>query len=54
MYQIFNYTGTLEVWKANYCTSDYERCERFKRAAEGRRVPINLLPNGKMLNKPTD
>ncbi len=52
MYALFTAGGVLEVWKTNYCTADFERCERYRRAAEGRRVPVNLLPSGQLLRKP--
>ncbi|MEW5849810.1 MAG: hypothetical protein AB2A00_13410 [Myxococcota bacterium] len=51
MYALFNYSATLQVWKINYCTADYERCERYKRSLEGRPVPQNLMPNGVLLQK---
>lgn len=51
MYDLFTYSGTLEVWKINYCTGDYTRCARYEASAEGRPVPPNLMPNGKTLNK---
>lgn len=51
MYQLFNLSGTLAVWQTNYCSADFERCERFRRSARGEPVPQNLLPNGKSLNR---
>jgi hypothetical protein len=49
MYSLFKVAGTLAVWKMNYCNAEYSRCERYKLAAAGRRVPINLMPNGVLL-----
>lgn len=51
MYQIFEFSETLSVWKTRYCTGNYERCERFVRSAKGQPVPVNLLPNGHLLEK---
>jgi hypothetical protein len=53
MYKLFTLSGTLAVWKTNYCTSEYERCQRYKRSAEGKSVPINLMPNGTLLKRAT-
>lgn len=53
LYPLFSLAGSLAVWKANYCTSDYARCARFQQTCEARKVPDNLLPNGKLLNLAT-
>lgn len=53
MYSLFSHSGTLAVWKINYCTSEFTRCARYQRSLEGRLVPITLLPNGKELNVTT-
>ena len=52
MFGLFSYAGTLASWKILYCTSDHQRCERFKRAKSGQSVPDNLMPNGALLRKP--
>jgi hypothetical protein len=49
MFQIFQYSGTLAVWQINYCRGEYTRCERYKRATKGERIPRNLMPNGRTL-----
>jgi hypothetical protein len=49
MYSLFRLAGTLATWKINYCNADYERCERYKLSSLGRSVPINLMPNGSLL-----
>ncbi|MBK6516764.1 MAG: hypothetical protein IPM79_21145 [Polyangiaceae bacterium] len=51
MYEIFTFSETLAVWKTRYCQSDYSRCERYQRALKGQPVPVNLLPNGHLLEK---
>jgi hypothetical protein len=49
MYDLFQLSGSLAVWKMNYCSTDYERCARFKLSAEGKPVADHLLPNGSLL-----
>ena len=51
MYRLFRMSGCLAVWKIRYCAADYERCKRYEGAALGKRVPINLMPNGTYLKK---
>lgn len=51
MYRLFTLSGTLGAWKINYCTADFARCERHKRASSGQSVPDNLMPNGVLLKK---
>lgn len=41
--------GFLRVWQINYCQADFEKCERFKLALEGKHVPDTMLPNGQNL-----
>jgi hypothetical protein len=53
MYRLLKLSGTLATWKINYCNADYSRCERYRLAAEGRPVPINLMPNGALLRGQT-
>ncbi|MDH4144924.1 MAG: hypothetical protein OEY23_07125 [Acidimicrobiia bacterium] len=40
--------GSLLQWRDAYCDDEaaYPTCQRFKDAAAGKPVPINLLPNG--------
>lgn len=52
MYSLFNLSGALEVWKANYCRDKFEACARYERSMCGKSSPINLLPNGQMLRNP--
>lgn len=51
MYDLFTYSGTLAVWKINYCTGDYTRCARYDTRRQDKPVPQNLMPNGKLLKK---
>jgi hypothetical protein len=51
MYAVFSLATTLQIWKDNYCTSDFMRCERYKQTACGSAISDLLLPNGHMLKK---
>ena len=51
MYSLFTYSGTLGAWKVRYCTADYLRCARYQRATVNQHVPVNLMPNGVLLQK---
>jgi hypothetical protein len=49
LFKQFSLKSSLTIWTTRYCNDDYSRCERLKRAKSGQVVPVNLLPNGKML-----
>ncbi len=42
--------SALKVWQTFYCSGDYSKCERYKKALEGKAIPITMLPNGKVLD----
>lgn len=44
----------LKVWKAYWCEGAFERCERWRRFEAGQPVPVNLLPNGRLLDVPLE
>ena len=46
--------AALQVWQSFYCEGSWERCERHKLAGTGRCVPDRLLPNGRLLDSPTE
>jgi hypothetical protein len=48
----FQLNTTLRSWKIMYCDSDTRsrNCQRFKLSESGHTVPVNLLPNGTMLD----
>lgn len=50
MFAIFQHSGTLGAWKALYCTASYTNCARYEKVRLGHPVPVNLMPNGKLLN----
>ncbi|MDH5675697.1 MAG: hypothetical protein OEZ06_26470 [Myxococcales bacterium] len=49
MYSLLKLAGTLRAWKARYCCADYQRCARYQLNAEGKPVPVNLMPSGAYL-----
>lgn len=49
MYAEFKMKTVLQFWQKAYCDADYARCERYQLAAEGKPVPVNLMPNGKVM-----
>jgi hypothetical protein len=49
MYKLLKLSGTLKAWQNRYCCADYKQCARYQMSAEGRRVPVNLMPNGAYL-----
>jgi hypothetical protein len=48
----FALNPALKVWQSHFCESEFKRCIRYQRALEGKSVPLNLLPNGKMIEVP--
>ena len=49
LFKVFTMNASLKLWKTLYCEAQFARCERFKLAGTGQRVPGNLLPNGRTL-----
>jgi hypothetical protein len=54
LFKQFSIKASLIVWTTRYCENDFGRCERLKLANAGLPVPVNLLPNGKMLGVPLE
>lgn len=54
LFKAFKMKSALNVWQSYYCEGDFNRCERWKLVASGKAVPLNLLPNGRMLEVPLD
>ena len=49
MYALFEGNPALSVWKVKYCAGEYRKCQRYRNSLRQKPVPINLLPNGKIL-----
>lgn len=49
LYPLFLLQASLKTWQHRYCASNWSACERYKTAERGEAVPLNLLPNGRML-----
>lgn len=54
LFQVFTTKTGLAVWKTFYCEGSFERCARWNLVSEGKPVPMNLLPNGKLLHVPLE
>ena len=54
LFKQFSIKASLAVWTARYCESDFARCARLQLATEGKPIPLNLLPNGRMLGVPLE
>jgi hypothetical protein len=48
----FKVKSSLKVWQAFFCEGAFDRCERYQLAVQDRPVPLNLLPNGRLLDVP--
>lgn len=46
----FALNPALDVWKENYCESEYKRCVRYQNSLKNLPIPVTLLPNGKMVS----
>jgi hypothetical protein len=44
----------LKVWKAYWCEGAFAGCERWRRFEAGEEAPLNLLPNGRLLDVPLE
>ncbi len=54
LFKQFSIKASLIIWTTRYCNGEFSRCERLKLASAGKAVPVNLLPNGKLLAVPLD
>ncbi len=49
LYPLFTLQASLKTWQLRYCQGNYGTCQRYRLAKRGEPVPLQLLPNGKML-----
>ena len=54
LFRQFSMKSSLAVWQSYYCDGMYERCQRWQLVGKGQQVPLNLLPNGRLLEVPLD
>lgn len=52
LYTQFLAESLAKPWISAYCTTKFDRCERYKLSTEGKPVPLTLLPNGMTLTVP--
>ena len=51
----FALNPALKVWQIHYCNCEkHTVCARYQLSLQGQTVPLNLLPNGKMVEAPRD
>jgi hypothetical protein len=50
LFPMISVNSALKVWRTFYCEGKWQDCARFKLSLEGKPVPPNLLPNGKILD----
>jgi hypothetical protein len=53
LFPMISVNSALKVWRTFYCEGKWHECARYKRSLEGKPVPSNLLPNGKLLDLTT-
>jgi hypothetical protein len=53
LYPMFLLQASLKTWQIRYCELNYVDCARYQIAKRGESVPLQLLPNGKMLPIPS-
>ena len=41
----------LKLWKQHFCDNVFNKCARYQLSLSGKPVPLNLLPNGKLIEK---
>jgi hypothetical protein len=51
LYPRFSLKGALRIWQERYCNhpTQYQRCERYRRACSGEPILATLLPNGEQI-----
>jgi len=52
LYTQFALNPALQVWQQHYCQGEYARCVRFQKSLRKESVPLNMLPNGKVVELP--
>jgi len=50
LFPMISVNSALKVWRTFYCEGKWTECHRYKLSLEGKPVPPNLLPNGKVLD----
>lgn len=50
LFPMISVNSALKVWRTFYCEGKWQECARYKLSLEGKPVPPNLLPNGKVLD----
>jgi hypothetical protein len=53
LFPMISVNSALKVWRTFYCEGKWHECARYRLSLEGKPVPSNLLPNGKLLDMTT-
>lgn len=48
----FALNPALSLWQVHYCDGDHASCARYQLSLQGKRPPLNLLPNGRSIETP--
>jgi hypothetical protein len=48
----FALNPALKLWQVHYCDGNHTGCARYKLSLQGKRPPLNLLPNGRSIETP--
>lgn len=54
LFRLIQGSGALAIWKKHYCDGDFQSCQRYQSALDGKKIPLNLLPNGTMIRLPQE
>jgi hypothetical protein len=49
LFALFRLKATQRTWMIRYCEGEFTSCARHQRSEAGDPVPLNLLPNGRLL-----
>lgn len=50
LFPLISGSGALNIWQNYYCDGNFEGCKRYQSTLDGEKIPLNLLPNGKVLD----
>lgn len=50
LFPLISGSGALTIWKNYFCDGNFEGCKRYQSSLNGEKIPLSLLPNGKILD----
>ncbi len=54
LFKAFASKNSLKVWQGFFCQGAFDTCARLKLSRQGQPVPLQLLPNGRVLDVPLE